>query len=147
MPALVERERFEAAIRHVVLLHLQDLPASLRWRSHHTQDPAAPAHLDRLISRTNEAMSALRTITRGVFAIQLAHRGLAAALQAYLAETSPTAVYAVDEAIHDQRFDARVEGTLYFCVVDLVSALTTVRRVEVTQPSESRIRVTLTAWP
>jgi hypothetical protein len=138
-----ERDRFETAIRHVVLPHLQDLPASLRWSSHHTEDPAASAHLDRLISQTNEAVSSLRTITRGIFPIQLARRGLAGALQSYLAETSPTAVYAVEEAVRDQRFNPRVESTLYFCVVDLSSALKKVRRVELGQSSEARIQVIL----
>jgi hypothetical protein len=85
-----------------------------------TAEPAADRHragrLAELVSETECAMEALRTVCRGVFPAVLARRGLTQALFAQLPITHPHAVLEVDDTA-DRRLDRAAEAAGYlFCV-------------------------------
>lgn len=140
-----ERSRFEAAIRHVVLPHLEPLPDALqalandlRSSDAHAQakpneqvpNEVAQARIDDLIARSNQAVEALRTVTRGVFPAQLARRGVPVALMTHLRATRPRAELIVQDWWTDRRLEPRVESTIYFTVVDLLDTMKSVQTVE-----------------
>ncbi len=150
-----ERRRFEAAIRHVVLPHLEPLPAQLRRLAASLVAPgreqaAGPGHAEDVavvMARTNQAVEALRTVTRGVFPAQLARRGFAPALQTHVTGAHPGVPVTVDEDWHGRRLDPRLESTLYFSAVDLLEKLRTVRRVELPPLCADRVRVLVVGSP
>jgi hypothetical protein len=119
-----ERERFEAAIRHVVLPHLARLPDTLRQMQHATATGRAPlGRIDAAGAGATEALEVLRTLAHGVFPAQLAHRGLLPALASHLADAGHHGVLRADPALAGRRFDPRVESTAYFCAVGLLGQL------------------------
>ena len=108
------RERLAAEIQRSVVPHLTAVDAGL------TAEPAADRHragrLAELVSETECAMEALRTVCRGVFPAVLARRGLTQALFAQLPITHPHAVLEVDDTA-DRRLDRAAEAAGYlFCV-------------------------------
>jgi hypothetical protein len=120
-----ERSRFESAIAREVLPHVQAMPQQLDGLASRSRAPGRwpREEVEALVARTNAALEALRTLTRGVFPAQLAQRGLAAALstQVRLADGGPQLV--VDDSAQDRRFDPGVESAAYFCAVELVRSL------------------------
>ncbi|MGY1700560.1 hypothetical protein [Geodermatophilus sp. SYSU D00766] len=134
-----ERTRFEAAVEHVVLPHLQPLPAALRRLATSPVHPGTGAALEDLLTGTQQAVDALRTVTRGVFPAQLARRGLPAALATHLRGARPAARVTATEWWSDRRLDPRLESTLYFATVDLLDELPAVRSVELTAEGAGRV--------
>jgi hypothetical protein len=134
-----ERTRFEAAIRHVVLPHLQPLPGELRRVA---QTPTGPgeraATVEELVGSVTRAIEALRTVTRGVFPAQLARRGLPTALVTHLQTSWPSAPVTVQDWWSGRRLEPRLESTLYFATVDLLEELSAVRSVELTTDRTGR---------
>jgi uncharacterized membrane protein YhaH (DUF805 family) len=120
-----ERRRFKAAIRHAVLPHVEQLPAALRRMSADVRrEPSGAAEqLDALTQATIEALESLRTLTRGVFPAQLAHRGLVSALSSHLADAGLAGVFEPDASVVARRFDPRVESATYFCAVEFLREL------------------------
>ena len=79
------------------------------------------ADLDRLVDGTNEALEALRELTRGVFPTQLARSGLEPTLRSLFARSGAGAELTVD-GTGGRRFPPRVEAAVYFCCVEAVRA-------------------------
>jgi hypothetical protein len=131
------RDRFGSAIRREVLPHLVHLPgrlATLEARSLRGIPPSE-ADLAPLAAGTTQALSALRTVTRGVFPAQLEHRGLVPALVSQLEEAGLTGLA---EELREQpspstrRFGARTESAAYFCTLEFVRELDPPEDVAVT---------------
>lgn len=119
------RHRFESAIGREVLPHLAGLPAELAaigYTGSHG-DRLEPEAINAMVARTNRALEALRTLTRGVFPAQLAHRGLVPALSSQLARTGLAGILRTDESVVARRFDPRVESAAYFCGVEFLREL------------------------
>lgn len=130
----VERDRFEAAIRHQVLSHLETMPAELaalrpRPRSGGGEWPREA--VEHLLARTDEAIEALRALTRGVFPAQLGRRGLVVALGTHLHLKGIDDALTADDLV-DRRFPPRVESVAYFCAVELLERLASPVRLAVT---------------
>jgi signal transduction histidine kinase len=126
-----ERARFTQAIRHAVLPYVEPLPATLTRLA---GDPARAAgtageQLDAMTLASVQALESLRTLTRGVFPAQLAHRGLVSALSAHLADAGLSGVFDSDEQVTAHRFDPRVESAAYFCAVEFLRELDAPERV------------------
>ncbi|MHA3836051.1 hypothetical protein ACXR8F_10070 [Terrabacter sp. AAH1] len=136
-----ERAQFEAAIRHVVLPHLDRLPEHLaRLAAQVGVEPSLRVGLliDGLIRETDQAVEALRTVTRGVFPAQLARRGVAAALLSHLAETHPGVQPDVDHWWTGRRLEPKLESTLYFAAVELLTRITDVEAMVLTATGDRR---------
>jgi hypothetical protein len=129
-----ERARFQAAIRHAVLPHLEQLPATLRRLSANARGGhSMPVdELDAMTQATIEALESLRTLTRGVFPAQLAHRGLVSALSTHLADAGLAGVFEPDTSVVTRRFDPRVESATYFCAVEFLRELDQPQRLALT---------------
>lgn len=107
------RRALEAAIARDVLPHLAALPEEI-GRARDAVASGAANSLDRLITSTNEALAALRELTRGVFPSQLARSGLEPALRSLLGRRGLEAALTVSD-LSGRRFSPRVEAALYFC--------------------------------
>jgi hypothetical protein len=70
-----------------------------------------------------EAVESLRTLTRGVFPAQLAHRGLVSALSSHLADAGVAGIFERDGLVAERRFDPRVESATYFGAVEFLREL------------------------
>jgi hypothetical protein len=70
-----------------------------------------------------EALEALRTLTRGVFPAQLAHRGLVSALSSHLADAGVSGIFESDRSVSEHRFDPRVESATYFGAAEFLREL------------------------
>jgi signal transduction histidine kinase len=126
-----ERARFTRAIRHAVLPHLEPLPATLtRLAGDSAKCGGTVAEqVDGMTLSSVQALESLRTLTRGVFPAQLAHRGLVSALSAHLADAGLSGVFESDEQVRARRFDPRVESAAYFCAVEFLRELECPERV------------------
>ncbi len=112
------RRTLEEAISREVLPRLTTLPAALESAR---QDVAlgSPDHgVDLLVTSTNEALEALRELTRGVFPTQLARSGLEPALRALLARHGLASALRVGASVAGERFSPRVEAAVYFCCAE-----------------------------
>ena len=120
-----ERARFKAALRHAVLPHLEPLPAALHRLSDDVVNGRTEpdAVLDAMTQASIEALESLRTLTRGVFPAQLAHRGLASALSSHLADAGVSGILESDRSVSDHRFDPRVESATYFGAAEFLREL------------------------
>jgi hypothetical protein len=120
-----ERARFKAALRHAVLPHLEPLPAALHRLSDDVVNGRTEpdAQLDAMTRASIEALESLRTLTRGVFPAQLAHRGLASALSSHLADAGVSGVFESDQSVIENRFDPRVESATYFGAAEFLREL------------------------
>jgi GAF domain-containing protein len=114
-----ERSRLERSIARQVVPHLTPLPGRLDQIS--AQDPGVPdldqALLGPLMDSVNDALEALREITRGVFPAQLARSGLRPALISLFARSGKQVRLVVAESASG-RFDPGVEAAAYFCVLE-----------------------------
>jgi len=108
------RERLAGAIRRSVVPHLAAVETELEAGS--ATDEFGAARLETLIGETEDALTELRLVCRGVFPALLDRRGLIAALSAQLDLTHPQAVLNVDHSA-DRRLNRAVEAAGYlFCV-------------------------------
>jgi len=114
------RRALEATIARDVLPFLQTLPDQLE-RARGAVDRGADPGLDRLVNGTNEALEALRELTRGVFPSQLARSGLEPTLRSLFARARPSAVLEVELA-PGRRYPPRTEAALYFCCAEALRA-------------------------
>ncbi|WP_426561039.1 hypothetical protein ACPPVT_13430 [Angustibacter sp. McL0619] len=115
------RRALEAAIAREVLPFLRSLPDEIR-RAEVAVSAGAVADLDRLVEGTNQALEALRELTRGVTPAQLARSGLEPTLRSLLARSG-----AAELTVHEsagRRYAPRVEAAVYFCCVEAVGAAT-----------------------
>ena len=130
------RDRFESAIHRDVLPHLADLPARLAALEAASArgEPLSMADVAGLATQTQQALSALRDLTRGVFPTQLEHRGLVPALVSRLEQAGLSSLAADLRAKNPsgtRRFDARTENAAYFCTVEFLRELDPPEAVEV----------------
>ena len=114
------RRALEAAIARDVLPFLQSLPGEI-GRARAAVAAGVVTDLDRLVDGTNEALEALRDLTRGVFPSQLAQSGLEPALRSLFAR-SPTAVTFTVHGTGGRRHAPRVEAAVYFCCSEALRA-------------------------
>jgi hypothetical protein len=114
------RRALEAAIARDVMPFLQTLPEQVA-RARSAVDRGADPGLDRLVDGTNEALEALRELTRGVFPSQLARSGLEPTLRSLFARSRPSAELRVDVG-PGRRFPPRTEAALYFCCAEALRA-------------------------
>jgi signal transduction histidine kinase/uncharacterized membrane protein len=114
------RRSLEAAIARDVLPILQSLPAEI-GRARAAATGGVAADLDRLVHSTNEALEALRDLTRGVFPSQLAQSGLEPALRSLFAR-SPAAVTFTVHGTGRRRHAPRIEAAVYFCCAETLRA-------------------------
>ncbi|WP_322937459.1 hypothetical protein [Nocardioides bizhenqiangii] len=115
---VVVRRDLEEAISHRVLPRLVALPEQLR-SARVAVASGDPAHgLDALVAGTNEALEALRELTRGVFPTQLARVGIAPTLRTFLARADPAPTLNIVEPVASRRFPDRVETAVYFSSVE-----------------------------
>ena len=110
------RRALETAIARDVLPHLAALPDGIR-QVRETVGSGSPDGLDQLIAGTNEALEALRDLTRGVFPAQLERAGLGPALRTLVTRDGAGATLSVEDAA-TRRFAPRVETAVYFCVAE-----------------------------
>jgi len=110
-----ERRRLESAISRQVLPSLLELPAALDQVRARGASEFAGKPLDRLVEKSNEALEALRELTRGVFPTLLARSGLGPALTAYVSRSGCSCGLLLDRSLGERRFSARVEAAAYFC--------------------------------
>jgi GAF domain-containing protein len=115
------RQRFEAALDREVLPHLVALPRDLVAAAQASR--LGPHTVNRMVARTNDALEALRTLTRGVFPAQLTHRGLVPTLSSQLGQAGLAGILRVDDTVATARFDTGVETALYFCAVEFLREL------------------------
>jgi signal transduction histidine kinase len=134
-----ERSRFESAIAREVLPHVQTMPQQLTaLAARSTTNGQWPREeVEGLVAGTNAALESLRTLTRGVFPAQLAHRGLAAALTTHARRSERAARLIVDDSVTGRRFDPGVESAAYFCAVELVRSLE--EPVQITVAADSHL--------
>jgi GAF domain-containing protein len=114
------RRALEAAIARDVLPFLKTLPDQV-GRARAAVDRGADPGLDRLVDGTNEALDALRELTRGVFPTQLARSGLEPTLRSLVARARPSAELDVDLAA-GHRYPPRTEAAVYFCCAESLRA-------------------------
>jgi GAF domain-containing protein len=130
------RDRFESAIRRDVLPHLADLPGRLATLHGAAVRGVAPRPTDLapLAEGTRHALSALRTLTRGVFPAQLEHRGLVPTLASQLEEAGLAGLAHTvrgqgngrgngQGTVDTRGFGARTEGAAYFCAMEFLREL------------------------
>jgi signal transduction histidine kinase len=117
----VERSRFETAIAREVLPHLGTMPQELA--ALRSAEPWPREHVEQLLVRSNTALESLRSLTRGVFPAQLAHRGLGTALVSHAELAGLGEALTMDLSVRGRRFDPQVESVAYFCAVELLRAL------------------------
>jgi hypothetical protein len=126
-----ERRRTADIIDRRVLAHLRQIPPGVA--SLDIGDPVeAEATLRRLEAATDAGLVALRDVTRGVFPVLLAHRGLATALRAYAATIGRGDVLSVAPAVEGRRFPRHTEAAAYFLCADIVRDLTAPARLGLT---------------
>jgi signal transduction histidine kinase len=114
-----ERSRLERSIARQVVPHLTPLPDrldNLVLRATHAQD-LDPESMVPLVDSLNDALEALREITRGVFPAQLERSGLQPALVSLVAHSAERVRLEVDTSALG-RWDPSVEAAAYFCVVE-----------------------------
>ena len=116
----VERRRIETEIAQRVLPPLHDLPNMLAAAN--ATGPTKVA-VEVLVDTTNQALEALRDVTRGVFPTQLARLGLSSALTSLLAQASAPVELTVAPELRELRFSPRVESAVYFCCAEVVRGL------------------------
>lgn len=114
------RRALEAAISRDVLPFLTSLPEQI-GRARAAVGRGEPADLDRLVDGTNEALEALRELTRGVFPTQLARSGLEPTLRSLFARSVAGGQLAMD-GTGGRRYPPRVEAAVYFCCAEAVHA-------------------------
>ena len=117
-----ERLRLQRSLARDVLPRLEGLVTQLDARATAGGSVAGAGTVDPLISSTNSALDALRTITRGVYPAQLVRSGLEPALRSLLSR-SEVGRLDVRGPSAGQRFAASVEAAAYFCVADAVQEL------------------------
>jgi signal transduction histidine kinase len=117
-----ERSRLERSIARQVVPHLLPLPGRLDKLA-----AGDPDELDReraalppLVDSLNDALEALRDITRGIYPAQLVRSGLQAALLSLVARSAGKDRLVVEESASG-RFEPDVEAAAYFCVLEAVS--------------------------
>jgi signal transduction histidine kinase len=117
-----ERSRLERSIARQVVPHLVPLPGRLDELAGRDPDQVDQerASLSPLVDSLNDALEALRDITRGIFPAQLARSGLRAALVSLVARSGGEIRLTVEESA-SRRFLPDVEAAAYFCVLEAVS--------------------------
>ncbi|MEA2507189.1 MAG: hypothetical protein QOH48_1807 [Actinomycetota bacterium] len=81
------------------------------------KDPqVAAALLERLSTRTNETLEALRDLARGIYPPLLVDKGLVVALEAHIRKTGLEIDLHIQDDLVDARFDRAIETSCYFCL-------------------------------
>jgi signal transduction histidine kinase len=111
-----ERRRLERNLHDGAQQHLVALKVKLNLAARQTEDPQLKDKLISLQADTDEAVEALRELSRGIYPPLLAEQGLAAALEAQ-ARKSPVAVR-VEAAGDLDRYPQDVEAAVYFCCLE-----------------------------
>ena len=116
-----ERSRLERAVTREVAPHLQSLPD--RLESLAADELVTAEQVRALRADAEQALEALREITRGVYPAQLERNGLVPALRSLIARVgdSTLMVEAPEQIVRD---DPRVEAAAYFCVAEAVRGMT-----------------------
>ncbi|MBW8801514.1 MAG: hypothetical protein JF597_50675 [Streptomyces sp.] len=127
-----ERSRLERAVTRDVVTHLQALPERLEDAA---AEGATPEGVGLLLAGAEQALQALREITRGVYPAQLSRSGLESALRSLLSAT-PGARLVVDSTSARVRGDERVEAAAYFCVAESVRDLLAPIEVRLVQEAD-----------
>src|SRR3954447_2931247 len=136
-----ERSRLERAVTREVAPHLQSLPDQLEALATNVDAPVTAEQVQPLRAETEQALTALREITRGVYPAQLARTGLESALRSLLARIADTEL-TVDSDAAGPRSDPRVEAAAYFCVAETVRGLEGPIEVTLTRrDDEVRLRI------
>lgn len=122
------RDRFESAINREVLPHLADLPGRLTTLEVRSMRGTPPSDTDLvpLAAGVRQALSALRTVTRGVFPAELEDRGLVPTLASQLEEAGLLGLAAAlrrPGSANSRRFGARTESAAYFCTMEFLREL------------------------
>jgi hypothetical protein len=112
------RRSLEAAIARDVLPFMGDLSAEIR-RARTAVAAGEPADLERLVDGTNEALEALRELTRGVYPTQLARAGLEPVLRSLVARSAVVGSFSAD-GVAGRRFPLPVERAVWSCCVEVV---------------------------
>ena len=116
-----ERSRLERAVTREVAPHLQALPDRLETLA---ADATVTADQVRALrADAEQALEALREITRGVYPAQLERTGLVPAVRSLVARVGESTL-TVDAPEDIVRRDARVEAAAYFCIAEAVRGLT-----------------------
>ena len=137
-----ERSRLERAVTREVAPYLQVLPDQLEALADNVDAPVTAEQVQALRAEAEQALTALREITRGVYPAQLARTGLESALRSLLARIPDTEL-TVDSDAAGPRSDPRVEAAAYFCVAETVRSLEGPIEVTLTRrDDEVRLRIT-----
>jgi uncharacterized membrane protein YidH (DUF202 family) len=135
------RRALEAAITRRVLPFLEVLPQRIDEARDSVARGEGAESVDGLVDGTNEALEALRELTRGVFPAQLARAGLETTLGSLLGR-APVETRLAVSANGAERHPARVEAAVYFCCAEVVAAATARLDVELGGEDDLTLRIT-----
>jgi signal transduction histidine kinase len=117
-----ERHRVAATIEGTVLARLASLNSDLKRASDSSLEESV-ALLERLDSRTQETLDALRAVTHGLLPATLSRRGLVAALRDHLGGLGVGDVFESEAQLVGRRFRTATESAGYFCCLAALAEL------------------------
>ena len=133
-----ERRRLERAVSREVAPQLNALPTQLERFGGTPR--VRPEDVRLLRADVEQALEALRDITRGVYPAQLERAGLEPALRSLVARTAGAQLL-VEGDPDLPRSAGRVEAAAYFCVAEAVRALTAPVEVALTRRADEVVVV------
>jgi signal transduction histidine kinase len=115
-----ERRRLERDLHDGAQQHLVAMSVNLRMvREFIEADlPAARDLLTEVQAQASDALATLRDLARGIYPPALSDRGIAAALEAYLAKSHHGSALEVHPPDSVARYAPEVEAAVYFCVLE-----------------------------
>jgi signal transduction histidine kinase len=113
-----ERRRLERDLHDGAQQQLVSIAVQLRMlkRLIDAEAPRAAGAVDELLVQTNDALSELRDLARGIFPSILADRGLVAGVRAHLAKSHPGARLELQPELAEARDGFELEAAVYFCI-------------------------------
>ena len=117
---LEERRRLERDLHDGAQQSLLALRIQMNLLRDHTTDPAVATRLTELGQDTDETISELRRIARGVYPPLLTDGGLVEAVRSVVRRTPGAQL----EATGIDRYDPDLEAALYFCIVEAMQNAT-----------------------
>jgi len=123
------RRLLEQAISREVVPHLVQVAGELDRACDETVAVTADG-AGALVTSVNNALEALRELTRGVFPTQLARSGIEPALKSFVARDRRALTVHVDPSAAGRRFAARAEAAVYFCCAEVSRAAENPQTIE-----------------
>jgi signal transduction histidine kinase len=115
-----ERRRLERDLHDGAQQHLVAMSVNLKMVQEciESDPPAARDLLMEVQAQASETLATLRDLARGIYPPALSDRGIAAALEAYLAKSRQSSALEVRPPGSTTRFAPEVEAAVYFCTLE-----------------------------